>query len=717
MDVIGKTLSTAERTDEEILAEARARFNSSHSVEAKYRLAALDDLRFYDGDQWPEDIKKQRDADGRPCLTFPVIQQFVRQISNEIRKNKPSPVVTPVGHEDTDTADVIMGLERKIERQSKADVARSYAALYAIITGRGWYRLTTRYESDGALDEQELTEDIFDQEIYVERIKNQLGVYPDPTAQQPDYSDMRYCFVVEDWLKSEYEKEHPNSEATGLSDFTSLGDQAPLWFTEQTIRIAEYWSVETDEGEVAMIRAEDGTPVVMPLAEVPKGVEIEKKRKVKRKYVCWYKLNGVEILERKKWPIEWIPLIPVLGEELQINGETSLSGMVRNIKSAQQQYNYMRTMQVEVISLAPRAPYIAAEGQLEGFEGQWQKANVKNFAVLPYKPKTLGGVLVPPPQRQQFEPAIQAVTLAVGQAYEDLKRGSGIHDASLGAQSNETSGRAIIAREQQGDTANFHFQDNLTTAITHEMRMTVALMRVIYDRPGRIAQIIGEEGEEKSVTLNAPTMQKGVEKVFDIRTGRYDVAADVGPNRKTQRQMQSEVLMELTRSYPAIMEIAGDLLVKSIDMPGSRELSERLKKMLPPQLQEQDEQEQPIPPAAQQQMQQQQAEIEQLVAALEDATDQITNKKIEAQSKEKLVMIQEETKRLIAQAQIDHQAGLETLKIDITRIQQELAQFHALEQQQRQQEHEAGQAEAARQAAQEQALMAQQQAQPQQAAV
>ena len=688
------------RTDEEILAEARARFFSSHNADAKYRLAALDDLKFYDGDQWPTDIRAQREDDGRPCLTFPVIQQFVRQISNEIRKNKPSPVVTPVGHEDVDTADVIMGIERKIERQSKADIARSYAALYAIITGRGWYRITTRYESEG-LDGESFGEEIFDQEIFIDRIKNQLGVYPDPTAQQPDYSDMKFCFVVEDWLTEEYKKEHPNSEAASLEEFSSLGDQAPLWFGEKTIRIAEYFSVETDRTEVALVHLPDvETTFVMPLKDVPEGAEIIKKRTVKRKVVCWYKMNGVEILDRKIWPIEWIPIIPVLGEELQINGETSLSGMVRGIKSAQMQYNFMRTMQVETISLAPRNPYIAAEGQLEGFETQWQKANVKNFAVLQYKPKSLNGVLVPPPQRQQFEPAIQATTIAVGQAYEDLKRGSGIHDASLGARSNETSGRAILAREEQGDTANFHFQDNLTTAINHEMRMTVALMPLIYDRPGRIVQIIGEEGEEKPVTLNAPTMIKGEERVIDIRAGRYDVAVDVGVNYKTQRKLQGETLMELTRAYPEMMAVAGDLLVKTLDMPGARELSERLKKMLPPQLQEQDEQEAPIPPQAQQQIAQMQAEIEQLVQALEDATDQITNKKVEAQSREKIVFMQEETKRLIANAQLGSREDLELLKHEITRIQTQLAQTHAIETQERQHEYEAGQAEAARMAQQ-----------------
>lgn len=712
MDVLKQTMKSQKDRDQ-FLATARARFQASHDAEVKFRTKALDDLRFYDGDQWPEHVRRQREADGRPCLTFPVLKQFVRQISNEIRKNKPSPLVTPVGHEDIDTADVIMGLDRKIERQSKADVARSYAALYAIITGRGWYRITTRYESEGEVNEagelENIGEDIFDQEIYVDRVKNQAGVYADPTVQKPDYSDMKYCFVVEDWLRSEYKEAYPDSTANGLEDFSSIGDTATLWGTLDTIRVAEYFYIDTDDIEIALVTGPDGRAAVVKASEVPDGVEIINKRTLKRKRVCWAKINGVEILEEKKWPIEWIPLIPVLGEELQIDGETSISGMVGDVKSAQMQYNYMRTMQTETIALAPRAPYVAAEGQIAGHEDQWAQANTKNFAVLPYKPKEINGVLVPPPQRQQFEPAIQATTVAVGQAYEDFKRGSGIHDASLGARSNEVSGRAILAREEQADTANFHFADNLTTSITHETRIKVALMRHIYDRPGRIAQIIGEEGEEKTVTLNAPHVVKGEEKIFDVRTGRYDVAVNVGPSYSTKRQMAGELLMQLTKAYPEIMPIAGDLLVKSLDIPGAREIAERLKKMLPPQLQEGDDKEQPIPPQVQQQIAQMSAEMEQLVAALEDATKQIETKKIEADSKKEIVLIQEETKRLIASAQIDAADGLALLKAEIAQIQSELGAARATEAQERQQAHEAAQADMARQA---QAQQAQQQPQP-----
>ena len=637
----------------------------------------LDELRFYDGDQWPEEIRKQRELDGRPCLTFPVIQQFVHQVSNDVRQNKPAPLIRPVDDRgDVDTAEIMMGLARHIERQSKADVARSYAALYAIICGRGWYRLTTDYESD----------DSFDQEIYVKRIKNQASVYHDPAAQEPDYSDMGWLFCIEDLLRAEYKAEYPKSEAASLDNFSSIGDHAPYWGTEETIRIAEYFYIEKELIEIALVYQADGSTAVMPVDEVPDGAEILKTRKVESRKVCWAKINGVEILEEKEWPGKWIPFIPVLGEELYIDGKTSLSGMVRGIKSAQQQYNYMRTMQTETIALAPRAPYVAEESQIEGHEHLWQTANTRNHAVLPYKAVNVQGALVPAPQRQTFEPAIQATTLAVGQAYEDLKRGSGIHDASLGAKSNESSGRAILARQQEGDTANFHFADNLTTAVRHECRMEVDLFPHIYDRPGRVARIIGEEEDEKAVVLNQPFVEKGVQKLYDLTTGRYDVDVAVGPSHSTKRQAAGDMLMELTRAYPEIMAAAGDLVVKTLDIPGAREVGERLRKMLPPALQEND-QETPIPPQAQAQLQQLGQLCDQLTQKLNEQSEIIRSKTLETDSRERIAAMNAQVELIKTQATINAQDARHMLTAELQAISERLALLtsaHAAEQQEQQ---------------------------------
>lgn len=665
---------------EDLLETARRRFDLVVNSESKLRVQMLDDLKFFDGDQWPEDVKTARERDGRPVLTFPVLQQFVHQVSNEIRQNKPAPVVRPVDDGgDVDTAEVFMGIIRSIERNSKADTARSYAGLYAVICGRGWYRLVTEFESD----------DSFDQVIKCRRIKNQSSVYADPMCVEPDYSDMQFCFVVEDFLIEEFHRTFPNAEAISEHTFQALGDSGKNWIMGDTCRVAEYFYIEHTPVEIALVATFEGETMVMPLDEVAEGMTVLKQRTVQKRVVKWCKLNGNEILEEGEWPGKWIPIIPVLGEELEIDGETKLSGMVRPAKHAQIQYNYMRTMQTETIALAPRAPYIAAAGQIEDFEDEWATAHSKNHAVLRYNPVDINGHPVPPPSRTQYDPAIQSATLAVREAYEDLKRATGIHDASLGARSNESSGRAIIARQQEGDTANWHYQDNLVTSVTHECRMYVDLIPKIYDRPGRVLQILGEDDNEKTAVLNQPFEEKGVAKIYDLGAGRYDVAMTVGPSATTKRQVAGELLMELTRAYPQLMQVAGDVIIKTLDIPGAREIGERLKKLLPPEIQENDE-EMPVPPQVQQQLAQASQMIDALSQEVEKLSEVIKTKRIETDSKERIVSMQLRADLVKTEAQLMSAEGLEVLRQEIGILKAQLdAQMLEEQQQEAQQEYPA----------------------------
>ena len=99
-----------------LLATAKKRFLTASDAEAEIRKLALEDLKFRIGDQWPEEIKRQRYVDQRPCLTINQIPQFVRQITNDQRQNRPSIQINPVDSEaDVDTAEVLEGMVRHIQ--------------------------------------------------------------------------------------------------------------------------------------------------------------------------------------------------------------------------------------------------------------------------------------------------------------------------------------------------------------------------------------------------------------------------------------------------------------------------------------------------------------------------------------------------------------------------------------------------------------------------
>ena len=607
--------------EDDYLVLARERFKRCTEKENEFRTAALDDLKFYDGQQWPQHIKDRRNEDGRPCLTLNRLPQFVHQVSNSIRQQKPSPKVSPVDDAgDPKTAEVLQGLIRHIEQQSNASVARSYATWYAIVCGRGYYRILTRYPDHYAID----------QEIFIERIQNPFDVYFDPSAQQPDYSDGKYCFIVEDLTEEQFKAQFPGKDLASAEEYRSIGDGDDWWRTANGVRVAEYFHIETEPVEIAML--EDGS--VHEVERLPKEFHglITQRRVADMPVVKWCKFDGAQILEENDWPGHYIPVIPVLGEEYMIDGKTQLVGMVRNAKDPMRMINYWESAKTETIALAPRVPWIVAEGQIENHEDEWKLSNVKNYAYLQYKATNVQGQPVPPPQRQAFEPPVQAITLAEGQAVEHLKATTGIYDASLGNRSNETTGIAIRQRQMQGDSANYHYVDNLAIAVTHETRVMIDLIPRVYNRPGRVARILGEDGSRKSVVLNQEFDDAGRARIYDLNVGRYDVVAEIGPSYATRRDESAEGMMAFAQAAPELVPRYADLLVQSQDWPKADEIANRVR---PPDVPPPGE-ESPIPPVAQQQIAQLNQQLQQLDAMNQQLMSIIQGKQVEAASKERM---------------------------------------------------------------------------------
>ena len=637
--------STPEEDD--FLSTARDRFTQSAEAENELRELFLSDLRFYSGEQWPDNVKWQRELDKRPCLTLNRMQQFCHQVTNEIRQNKPAPNVSPVDDGgDKETAEIFQGLIRHIERQSKADTARSYAAFYAVVAGRGYYRIVCEYADPRG----------FDQEVYIRRIKNPMCVYMDPHCQEPDYSDARYCFVVEDMTKDEFKAQYPDAKDYSAEDFRSIGDSnMQPWRMQDTVRVAEYFTRSYESVPIAMLQ--DGS--VLPLEQVPPGVPVVAQRTTQMPRVRWYKIDGCQILDQREWPGQWIPVVAVLGEEYDIDGKTQLSGMVRNAKDPQRMLNYWESAKTEMIALAPRTPYVVAEGQIENHEEEWAQSNFRNFAYVQYKPVSASGHPVPPPRREVYEPPIQAISMAEAGAVDALKAATGIYDASLGNRSNETSGIAIRQRQSEGDVANYHFIDNLTTAITHEGRILVDLIPKIYDRPGRVVRILGEDGSEKSVPVNAP-FQRGqngqnvtnqmqfnpqeLTKFYDLSAGRYDIAVNVGPSYATKRQQSADSMLQFAQAAPQLLPQYADLLVKNMDFPGADAIADRIR---PPGVSE--EGEPPIPPQARQMIIDLQAQNQVLNEQLQQAQQVIDTNKLQIDSAERMQMRDIAAKRDLAE--------------------------------------------------------------------
>lgn len=657
----------SDKSDEEVIKLALKRFKIAEDADNQIREKQLDDLKFRAGDQWPANVVSERNQQLRPCLTINRMPTFIRQVTNDARQNRPQIKVIATDDSTVEQAEIIEGMIRHIQVSSNADIAYDTACDNQVTMGRGYLRIITEY----------CGHDSFDQDIKIKPVKNQFSVYFDPACVEPDYCDAMYAFVTADEDKDEYKLNNPDSPTCENMDLSGVGDASPGWVTTSSVRVAEYFEVVKKPDTLYLMV--DGQTVLKSDLKKKEyvvadnsifdkdGVEVSQikdQRPTHIRQVIWRKITAWEILEEKLWAGQYIPIIPVLGEDLNIDGERDLVGLIRYAKDPQRQYNYWSTAATEAIALAPKAPWVIAEGQIEGYEKYWKTANVKNYSHLPYKPTSVDGHLVPAPQRNMAEPPIQAMTMAIQQAAADMKNTTGIHDASLGSQGNEVSGKAIMARQREGDTSNFHYIDNLSRSQRFLGIQIIDLIPIVYDAP-RMIGITHQDGTSEVQWINQYFGEKdenGQPKIYDMKKGKYDIAVVTGPSFTTKRQEAAATLTQMVQAYPPMMQMAGDLVVKSMDFDLADELSERFKKMLPPQLQDDENEE--IPPQLKAKMTQAQQMIDQLTQELHATHDELEVKTQESNSKNGELALK--------------QADLEIKKVEVG-IKQEELQLKKLE--------------------------------------
>ena len=614
-----------DRNNGDMLATMRTRLTMAIAAYSDSREDELDDLRFRAASpdnqwQWPADVLATRGSvqgqtiNARPCLTINKLPQHVLQVTNDQRQNRPSGKVIPADDKaDIEVAEIYNGLVRHIEYISDADVAYDTACDNQVTFGEGYFRILTEYCDDSS----------FEQDLRIGRIRDSFSVYMDPTIQDPCGSDAEWCFINQEITKDVYEREFP--DAAPLSSLAyGVGDgQLNAWINQDTVRIAEYFYIKHEAKKLNQyhggIIAMAGSPEAKQ-AELM-GLKPIKTRDVDVRTVKWCKTNGFEVLEERDWAGKYIPVIRVIGNEFEIDGRMYVSGLVRNAKDAQRMYNYWVSQEAEMLALAPKAPFIGYGGQFEGYEAQWKTANINNWPYLEVNPDVTdgqGGPL-PLPARSQPPMASSGLLQAKAGAADDIKSSTGQYDSSLGATSNERSGRAILAREKQADTGTYHYVDNLARAIRYATRQLVDLIPKIYDTQ-RIARIIGIDGETDQAMID-PTQPMPVKKIqdeagivikkiYNPNVGKYDVAVSTGPSYMTKRQESLDAMSQLLQGNPQLWAVAGDLFIKHMDWPGAQEMAKRFAKTIDPKLLS--DEDDPALQAANQQMQAMGQEMEQM---------------------------------------------------------------------------------------------------------
>jgi hypothetical protein len=608
--------------DNDVVREARERYAAGIDADRLNRQRDQEDRKFYTGgdNQWTVDgknIAAARRKEGRPAESYNRLPQFVKQVSGELRQNKPAIKVLPVdGQTDPEMADVYSAIIRHVEGQSNGHRIYSKTGEQAAIGGQGWWRIKADYCYDEG----------FDQELLIERIPNPLAVVCDPGAREPTRCDMKWGFVTELVPKADFLAQYPDMSASDFDD----SEYMKGWVEGDYVRIAEYWrkrsagkkqlyALKGPQGQTLTTDAEElaqngmDKPNKAAFAEL--GLELISQRTVEKFEIESILLCGAgDLGEWAPWPGKYIPLVRVVGEEVEAGDTVFRHGMIHHAKAPQVGYNYARNAMMERHGQSTKAPWVATVKQIQNYKGMWETANTKSHAVLIYD----ADPMAPGPPVRTPPPQLDAAAYQESQiASEDMKATTGIYDAALGARSNETSGVAIARRDEQGNTATFVYIDNLEDAIETTGRILIDLIPHYYSDE-RIIRMLGEDDEvEKFVEINK--LLPDGKKWNDVTRGKYDVVVSTGPAYATRRQEAAENLMKLSEN-PMIAQVGADVLVRALDIPMADKLADRLKRMLPPgidddvdkeraeqQQQGQGQQQQPSPEQLQMQAEQQAA--------------------------------------------------------------------------------------------------------------
>src|SRR5262245_22891240 len=458
---------------EQNLADARERFRLCEAAEQEIRTEARTDLRYVRGEQWEAmDVNARTNSNARrPCLTFNKLSGPLNQIANEARTNQPSVQVRPTDGLDNiaarrDTAEVLEGMIRHIEYVSKADEVYETALEQAASGSFGYFKVATQY----------ICANSFDQELRIERIPDPFSIYIDPFCQQADKSDMRYAFQIEMIPRDDYRAKFGDSIVSQMNFYQSTINPAPVWVGTDAVMVAHYWTrdpvlktlvgISWPDGKVTGVY-EDELPNPLPrhleYATAADGSPLRRETQVFE--VRCRTINGIEILDEVPWRGQYIPLLYVGGKEMFVEGKRFIFSLIRFARDPQKLYNFYRSSEAEAVMLGTKAPWIGVKGAFR--DRRWETANSTPWSYLEYEPIDIAGNPVPPPQRNVFEPPIQALSLGAAQASDDIKATTNIFDPSLGAQGNETSGIAIQRRQSQSGMANMPFLDNMNRAIRH----------------------------------------------------------------------------------------------------------------------------------------------------------------------------------------------------------------------------------------------------------
>jgi hypothetical protein len=643
--------------DEKLLKEIRDNFDKDMAEWRPIRDEATTDMRYVAGDPWDPIERKARKDEGRLCLSFDELGQYINQLVNSVKQNKRAIKVIPAGNGASDkTAEMRAGLIRQIEYRSNAQSAYTTGFENAVQRSYGFWRVITKYK-----DPRKTA----DRELRIQRIPNPDTVLLDQFCKEADCSDMEHAFVLESYTEEEFARKWPNAEKKSF-DSADMA-LAPAWIKAGRVQVAEYWKVKHNKRVVADFP--DGS--VQPLDEIgspaydPKTrtlalsgappIQVIGVREIDERSVCQYITNGVEILEENDWPGTLIPIVPVYGKELYIDrgagAKRELMSLIRLARDPLTLYCSYRTQQAETAKMSPMTPWVGYEGQFDT-ETDWATLHKIPTAYAEVKAMldASGQAVLPLPQRQTYDPPIQSLELGAEAARRAIQAAMGINALPTAAQrNNEKSGVALERISTQSAQGSFHFIDNFDIALELTGRILNELIDSVYDTEGREEGIRKPDDTYKIIKMNTSQPypdEAGNANHYPVSVGQHEVTISTGPSYQSQREEANAFMDTLANAHPELFARFADLAIKHRNLgPLGDEMAARV---TPPEFLSQDGKD-PLDPRAAAVVREAQGQLQQMQEAMGELQKQLNELQLERKGR----LIEADTKKEIAAIQAD----------------------------------------------------------------
>lgn len=563
--------------EKDIFLEARDRLQICADFESKDRNRAKTEILFREGaGHWDSNYVISASQD-KPELVINLTDALCQRVENNLREQELSGQAHPVGDGGTvEISEIINGIGRHVETRSEANVAYDCGDKSNITIGWGYFRVIAEYEHPRSMRK----------DLRILPIRNVFTVYMDPSAIMPAGQDQNWCLISSKMKRTEYKRRWPGAKNVSWTDVdrNAHGD----WEDKEDIRLAEYFRIREKAEKLYCLRnIATGEERCLFQSEMPntlaEGWQIEGDRQSMKRAVEWFRLNGTKVVEREILPGTWIPVFRVEGNVVDIDGVVSRRGMIRNMMDPQRMVDYGEVAKIRRLGLTPQAPWVAAEGQLDGHP-EWTDSNQTAYPVLIYKPVTVitaqGETPLPPPQRQAPAQIEQGFSEFVQGMRTNLLAVAGMPNEPGADKNQVVSGVALDKRQTLSDQSHLQYAKGRKSAVTQCWRVMIEWIPTYFNERGRVQRIIGEDGVPEMMTLNTPDPNDALGKLMnDLSVGRYDVVMEAGPSFETKRQEGAENLLEMLK-IEALAEIiaktAPDLVFRSIDHPYMQELADRL---------------------------------------------------------------------------------------------------------------------------------------------